>query len=79
MQPFWPVKLDYLILEVADDYSTTVIGHPSRGYVWIMARSPSVTDQVYMQILDRVRQKYLIDITQIKMCPQLPLSERTDI
>lgn len=72
MQPFWPVKLDYFILEVADDYSTTVVGHPSRGYIWIMARTPSISDVVYSAILERVRRNYLYNISEIKMCPQQP-------
>ena len=43
VSPFWPLKLPYLILELdqsegSHPYKYTVIGYPSRAYVWIMAR-----------------------------------------
>ena len=43
VSPFWPLKLPYLIIELdqsegSHPYKYTVIGYPSRAYVWIMAR-----------------------------------------
>merc|ERR1711916_105842 len=38
VSPLWPIKLPYLILEVDEECSYTVIGYPSRAYCWIMAR-----------------------------------------
>lgn len=40
VQPFWPLKLDYLIIGLANDYSWTAIGVPNQKYLWIMSRSP---------------------------------------
>lgn len=40
VSPFWPIKADYLIVALADDYSWTAIGVPDQKYLWIMARSP---------------------------------------
>lgn len=34
---FWPLKFDYLVLDVAKDYSWTVIGVPSGRYLWVMS------------------------------------------
>ena len=40
MQFLWPIKADYRITYLADDYSVTVISRIQRDYVWIMARKP---------------------------------------
>jgi apolipoprotein D and lipocalin family protein len=34
---------DYWILEVSDGYETALVGTPSGGYLWILARTPSVS------------------------------------
>lgn len=38
VSPMWPLKFDYLVLAVAEDYSWTAIGVPNQKYLWIMAR-----------------------------------------
>lgn len=45
VQPFWPLKLDYLIIGLADDYSWTAIGVPNQNYLWVMSRSPENADK----------------------------------
>jgi len=42
VRPFWPLRLGYQVLELAPDYSLTVIGHPSRRYAWVMGRTPEI-------------------------------------
>jgi apolipoprotein D and lipocalin family protein len=44
MQFIWPIKADYRVIYVASDYSYTIIGRNKRDYVWIMARTPIMTD-----------------------------------
>jgi len=53
MQFIWPFKSDYVILHVADDYRNTVIGHPSRKYVWIMDRSYELDDKTYQALVKK--------------------------
>jgi len=43
-QYVWPVKADYRIAYVSDDYRITVITRQKRDHVWIMARTPSLPD-----------------------------------
>jgi len=43
--PFWPVMLDYIIMDVAEDYSWVVVGHPSRNYWWLMAKEATSLPQ----------------------------------
>ncbi|MBF9014329.1 MULTISPECIES: lipocalin family protein [unclassified Oceanispirochaeta] len=38
ISPLWPLKFNYYIIELADDYSYTVIGTDSMNYLWIMVR-----------------------------------------
>ena len=55
MQFLWPFKMPFLIIELAEDYSYTVIGIPSRKYVWIMAREPSMSGELYKKILSNLK------------------------
>jgi apolipoprotein D and lipocalin family protein len=45
---------DYWILDLAPDYSYAVVGEPARRYLWILARSPSLDESVYQDILARL-------------------------
>jgi len=47
MQFIWPIKGDYRIIYLAEDYSTTIIGRTKRDYVWLMARSPEMSEAEY--------------------------------
>ncbi|MDZ4729446.1 MAG: lipocalin family protein [Xanthomonadales bacterium] len=69
MQVIWPIKGDYRITFLADDYSRTVISRNKRDYVWIMARSPEITQAEYQQMLDHVRSSgYAME--QLRKVPQ---------
>ena len=50
---------DYWVIELAPDYSYSVVGVPSRDYLWILARTPRIEASLYNQILAAVaRQGY---------------------
>lgn len=51
MQFIWPIKADYRIVYLSPDYSQTVIGRDKRDYVWVMARTPSIPESDYQNIL----------------------------
>jgi len=69
VQFLWPIKLPYLVIDLAEDYSYTVIGVPNKKYVWIMSRQPNMADSTYTAILDRL-DKIGYDTTQIKRMEQ---------
>jgi len=50
MQFIWPIKADYRIIYLDDDYQTTIIGRAKRDYVWIMSRSPELSDGEYERL-----------------------------
>lgn len=42
MQFIWPIKSDYRIAWVAEDYSQVIVARQKLDYVWIMARTPKI-------------------------------------
>lgn len=69
MQFIWPIKADYRIIWLSDDYTQTVIGRERRDYVWIMARTPAIPDADYQRLLAFVgAQGY--DVAQVRKVPQ---------
>lgn len=69
MQFVWPIKADYRIAYLAEDYSQTVIAREQRDYVWIMARTPSVSDADYARLSAFVASMGY-DTTQLRQVPQ---------
>ncbi len=50
MQFVWPIKADYRIVYLDDNYQQTIIGRNSRDYVWIMARTSTISQQDYSNL-----------------------------
>ena len=69
MQFVWPIKADYRIIYLEEDYSLTVIGRNKRDYVWVMARSPAVSDQKYAAIIQQL-ESVGYDSAEIRKVPQ---------
>jgi apolipoprotein D and lipocalin family protein len=55
VQFIWPVKFPYLIIDLAEDYSYTVIGVPNKKFVWIMSRESEIPEETYTEILENLR------------------------
>jgi len=53
VQFVWPVRLTYLVIDLDPDYRWAVVGHPSRNYLWILARGRSLPLDTYAGILRR--------------------------
>ena len=67
-RPFWG---DYWVIDLADDYSYAVVGHPGRDYLWILSRTPTMDSAVYDGILARLRaQGY--EVERLNRTPQRP-------
>jgi apolipoprotein D and lipocalin family protein len=56
-QFFWPFKIGYWVIELAEDYSYVVVGHPDEKYLFIMARKPEMDPELLVDIIERCRQK----------------------
>jgi apolipoprotein D and lipocalin family protein len=54
VQFLWPLKFDYLVLDIDPDYQWVVVGVPSQRYLWVMARKPEIPDSKLEEILTRI-------------------------
>jgi len=69
MQFVWPIKAEYVIVDLAPDYSRTIIGRSKRDYVWLMARTPRLSDAELQAAIARIR-ALGYDTTKLRMVPQ---------
>ena len=69
MQFVWPIKAEYLVIYLDEDYSKTVIGRSKRDYVWIMAREPQMPEAEYREIVGYLS-KLGYDVSRIEKVPQ---------
>ncbi len=69
IQFFWPFRAKYWIIDLADDYSYTVVSHPNKRYLWILSRTPEMNEKVYAQIILRLKQNGF-DLKNLKLTKQ---------
>jgi apolipoprotein D and lipocalin family protein len=69
MQFIWPIKADYRIVYLDEDYNQTIIGRNKRDYVWIMAREPSIPEAEYDELVSLIR-SFGYDTSLIRRVPQ---------
>jgi len=48
---------DYWIIELAPDYSYAVIGEPSKEYLWILSRTPTMEEDQLTTLIDTITKK----------------------
>ncbi|MEO8673247.1 MAG: lipocalin family protein [Tahibacter sp.] len=68
------LSVDYLVLDVAPDYSWALIGYPDRSLGWIFSRSPQMDDALYRDLLERLR-GYGYDIAKFQRVAQIPAQQ----
>ncbi len=73
VQFFWPFSGAYWIIELDPDYQYAVVGHPSRDYLWVLARTPQISDPLYGELLRKAQQQGY-DIGRVKRTLQ-PVSQ----
>jgi apolipoprotein D and lipocalin family protein len=54
---FWPFYGDYWIIDLGNDYEYAVVGEPSRHYLWILSRTPTLADSVFQNIIQQLTAK----------------------
>ena len=55
VQVFWPLKAQYIVAWLKDDYSQVIVARDARDYMWVMARTPTIAQADYDALLARVR------------------------
>lgn len=69
VQFIWPLRADYWIIDLADDYRYAVVGQPSRKNLWIISRTPTMTDKDYQEICGRLKSQGY-DPQKLRRTPQ---------
>lgn len=69
MQFIWPFQAEYVVVYLNDDYSQTIIGRSARDYVWLMARTPTISDADYASAMERFR-ALGYDVSRVRRVPQ---------
>jgi apolipoprotein D and lipocalin family protein len=65
------IQAKYLVVDLDPNYEWTVVGHPSRDYGWVLARSKRLPEDVYASILERLgKQGY--EVSRFVKIPQGP-------
>ena len=68
MQFIWPFKADYRIVYLDDNYEQTIIGRNARDYVWVMARTPQISDADYSELISVV-ESLGYELTNLRKSP----------
>ena len=63
------VWANYWVIDIAPDYSYSVIGEPGRDYFWILSRSPEMNTATYQSILRRA-ETMGFDPNRVEKTPQ---------
>ncbi len=63
MQFLWPFTSDFLIVRLDPDYKHTVVSVPDKKQIWVMSRSPQMTENLYQEIVDNLaRDNYPVSL-----------------
>jgi len=62
---FWFFAGDYWIIDIADDYSYVIVGHPKRKYLWILSRNKIMENNTYEGILRRLVEIHHYDTSKL--------------
>lgn len=65
------LRFKFDVLDVNNDYSIMLLGHPSRKYGWVMARENTMTDTDYQTAI-QVFADNGYDLSKFGKVPQLP-------
>ena len=69
VQIIWPIKAQYKIAYLNNDYSQTIVARDKRDYVWIMARTPTIPQADYDAMVAKVKAMGY-DLKELRKVPQ---------
>ena len=69
MQFLWPIKGEFLITGLAEDYSSVIIARSKRDLVWLLARKPDMAPTDYDAQLAKIS-ALGYDLSTVKRVPQ---------
>lgn len=69
MQFLWPIKADYRVVYLDEDYQKTIIARKARDYVWLMSRTPTITEEAYLEFKKFIK-NLGYDVSKLERVPQ---------
>jgi apolipoprotein D and lipocalin family protein len=66
---FWFLRAQYIVAWLAPDYSKVIVARDKRDYVWLMARTPHISEADYQAMLARVKAMGY-DLSKLEKAPQ---------
>ena len=54
---FWFFYGDYYVMELDKDYQWAIIGSSSEKYLWILNRKPQMDNELYIELLERLKKR----------------------
>ncbi len=57
-------KAPYWILKIDEDYTTALVGNPEHKYLWLLSRTPQISDETYQNYIHEA-QKQGFDTTKL--------------
>ena len=52
---FWNFYGDYFVLDLDENYQWAIVGSSSDKYLWILSRTPQLNQDLYNELLDKIR------------------------
>lgn len=68
IRPFWPLKFHYLVHYLNEDYSATMVGVPDHDYLWLMSRTPTLSDKDRSQ-MEEMAEALGYDLSELREIP----------
>lgn len=68
---FYPFGAPYWIIDLDQEYRYAVVGDPTRSFLWILSRTPTLDEETYNGILSRLPAKGY-DPARLELMPQFP-------
>ena len=59
-------KADYWVLALEDNYQSALVGTPNKKYLWVLSRSPNLSEQTY-QRYRQIAQNQGYDLSEFKL------------
>lgn len=53
---FWPFSGDYWIIDLDPEYQFVLVGSPNHKYLWVLARTRFISDEVYLGLLQKAKE-----------------------
>jgi len=68
--PVFPVTGDYWVMKLDDNYQWALVGQPSRKFLWVLSRTPQLSDEIYQSLLEHAQNEGY-DVSKLHKTEQL--------